>query len=83
MKYQEVAVFQGEEANKVINSMESLFDNYEEAVKYLSKWDDGKGEIYDSPQHCFSDYMIFVGEYRLSWNNEMNYVYLEKCLEIK
>jgi len=83
MKYQEVTMFQGEEANKVINSIESLFDNYEEAVKYLSKWDDGKGNIYNSPQHCSSDYMIFVGEYRLSWNNGMNCVYLEKCLRIK
>lgn len=79
MQFARIVFMQGEEA---IEALDLWNYDEEKALDYLCQWDNGidSEEVFDYPSAGQSDYWKDVGNYRITWNNRIGYIGLERIL---
>lgn len=81
MPYQHVVFMQGEEAGEAFKMLNSSGE--EAVIDYLAQWDYGEGEIAGMTGAGRNDDTYRSGKYLLSWNENFDYIGLEKVLSEK
>ena len=78
--YQRIVFCQGDDAKEPLRILEELGD--EAAVKYLSQWDFGPGDLFPRPSSGDSDWVYESHDYRLSYDTRLTYIGLERIVAI-
>jgi len=77
MAWERIVFMQGEEASDVLGMLDT--EGIDSVLDYLAQWDNGDGgDIHAEPASGSSDDVYEEDGYRLTWNNGLGYIGLER-----